>query len=73
MRKYIVSVLGGVVVAVALVVACMTFADLTYAQVRAEAKDSAETARTLPTAFEVIEITKAEETKCCPCWQGKQK
>lgn len=45
MKKYIVSIVGGVVVSVALIVACMTIADLTHTNSRVEAKTPTESTR----------------------------
>ena len=59
MKKYIVSIVGGVVVSVALIVACMTIADLTYTNNRVEAKTPTEPTRE---TVQIIEI-KNEETE----------
>ena len=69
MKKYIVSIIGGVVVSVALIVACMTIADLTYTNSRVEAKTPTEPTREADKGIEetpeastvqIIEITNEE-------------
>ncbi len=71
MKKYIVSVVGGIVVALAIVVACMTIADLTYTNSRVEAETATEVTRKADkgitkeietSAVQIIEI-KNEETE----------
>lgn len=71
MKKYIVSIIGGLAVGVALVVACMTIADLAYTNSRVKAESPAELTRTTdkgiekatPTAaVKIIEIKNDETT-----------
>ncbi len=70
MKKYIVSIIGGLAVGVALVVACMTIADIAYTNSKVKAESPAELTRTADrvatetpiAAVKIIEIKNEETT-----------